>query len=94
MELSPRLFWDSDPEAIDYERHARHVIERVVTRGTLEEWRAILKFYGQERVKSEVLQIRSLDERSLHFLAAFFETPIQSFRCCTEGQYSLTHSPY
>lgn len=94
MKLNPRLFWDSNPEAIDHELHVRHVVERVVTRGTLEDWRAILKHYGHKRVGTEALQIRSLDERSLHFLSAFFETPIESFRCCTEGQYSLTHSPY
>jgi hypothetical protein len=94
MKLNARLFWDTDPTKVDYDRHSRHVIERVSTRGTLEEWREIVRYYGVERIKSEALQIRSLDAKTLHFLSAFLNTPISQFRCYTEGQLNPAHSPY
>ena len=94
MKLNPRLFWDTDINTIDYERHARHVIERVATRGTLEEWRSIVLHYGKDRVKAEAVRIRSLDPRTLHFLSAFFDLPISEFRCYTNELLNPAHSPY
>ena len=94
MELDPRLFWDSDPSKIDYERHVRHIIERVVTRGTLEEWRTIVRYYGKERIKEEAVQIRDLDPKSLAFLSVVLRTPISEFRCYTQQLLNPTPSPY
>ncbi len=94
MELSNRLFWDVDPTNVDYQRHARLVIERVSTRGTLDEWRAIVRYYGKERIRQEATQIASLDPRTLHFLSSNLEVPISEFRCYTKGQLNPAHSPY
>jgi hypothetical protein len=44
------LFWDTNPENIDFEKHARQVIERVVTRGKMEDWFIIQDFYGMDRI--------------------------------------------
>ena len=38
MNLSKTLFWDTDPTKIDYEKNARHIIERVLQRGDLSDW--------------------------------------------------------
>ncbi len=39
--LNKALFWDTDYQDIDYEKHARFVIERVVTRGNLKDWKEL-----------------------------------------------------
>jgi hypothetical protein len=81
MNLNKALFWDTDYEKLDYERHARKIIERVITRGTLQDWWEIKKYYGKERIKSEIVTVRSLDKLSLNFCSNYFNVPKTEFRC-------------
>lgn len=80
-QLSPFLFWDTNMQNVDYEKHARQIIERVVSRGTIKDWLKIRAYYGIERIKGEVVKIRSLDELTLHFLSTIFHIPKTQFRC-------------
>jgi hypothetical protein len=79
--LSPGLFWDTDSNALDWYTHARYVMERVLTRGTLEDWREIVRFYGVERIGTEVVQIRFLDRKTLSFCSVVLDIPKEQFRC-------------
>jgi hypothetical protein len=79
--LSPFLFWDTQQQNIDFDKHARQIIERVVTRGTIEDWLKIKAYYGLERIKEEVVKIRSLDRLTLHFLSTIFQIPKTQFKC-------------
>ncbi len=85
--LSPVLFWDTDPEKIRWEEKAAYVISRAVMYGTKEDWNAIKIYYGLERIKEEMVKVRYLDPKSLHFLSLILETPKEKFRC-----YSLMQS--
>ena len=38
MNLSKTLFRDTDIKKLDYEKHARHIIQRVLMRGMLSDW--------------------------------------------------------
>ncbi len=44
MDLSKSLFWDTDINKVDYEKHARKIIERVLMRGTLDDWFEIKRY--------------------------------------------------
>lgn len=82
-QLSTHLFWDTPAQSIDVERHARWLIQRVLQRGRLSDWQVLLNYYGRERISVEVLKIRTLDQRTLHFLSTGFDLPIAAFRCST-----------
>jgi len=45
------LFWDTDLGKIDWEKHARYVIQRVFERGTHEQKQELLRFYGAAKIK-------------------------------------------
>ena len=47
------LFWDVNPDKIDFSKRKRYVIERVFERGNNEEILEVLKFYG----KNECIRI-------------------------------------
>lgn len=53
--LRATLFWDTDVETIDWEKHYKNVIQRVFERGNTIEKREITRFYGDEKVQ-QVLQ--------------------------------------
>jgi len=44
------LFWDTDIDKIDWQRHKRDVIRRVFERGTEAEIKEIISFYGEKTV--------------------------------------------
>ena len=94
LNISEYLFWDTDINSLDKEKHARFIIGRVIMRGTLEDWKTIKKVYGLSRIKSEMLSIRHLDKVSLSFLSAYFNTPKNKFRCYIQSQSQPQHWDY
>jgi hypothetical protein len=54
--LSKQAFWDIDMEKIDYQKNARHVVEKVIERGTEEDFINVLNYYGFKKVKELSLQ--------------------------------------
>jgi hypothetical protein len=79
--LRPTLFWDVDYEAIQWNKNYRFIIERVLERGTFEEWQTIKQYYGLERIKEAALQARWLNKKVWHFCSLYFEEPLENFRC-------------
>ncbi|MCC7317679.1 MAG: hypothetical protein IT219_04060 [Bacteroidales bacterium] len=94
MKLSRVLFWDTDYDAIDWDGKARYVIERVVTYGTMADWRAIQSYYGMDRIRDEMLQSRELDPKTLRFLSSLFDIPQEQFRCYSYIQSNRLHWEY
>jgi hypothetical protein len=86
MQLSKTLFWDTDLQQVNWDEHARFVIERVLTRGGLEDWREILHYYGLDKIKAESLQMRYLDKLTLNFCCTLFSIPKEQFRCYKQPQ--------
>jgi len=82
-EFSKALFWDVEVDFLDMETHARFIIGRVVSRGNMTDWNLLKKLYGKKKIQQETLQIRSLDQKSVSFLSAYFAKEKTDFRCCT-----------
>lgn len=86
MNLTKGLFWDTDFNTINYQKHSRKVVERVLTMGTLSDWYEIKNYYGLDRIKDEATQIRYLDNETLNFCCEFFNLKKEDFRCYTFQQ--------
>lgn len=94
LRLPAILFWDIDSSKLDYDAKTRYVIGRVVMYGTLADWKAILAYYGSNRVRDEMLQERYLDKKTLSFLSFYFEIPKTKSRCYTLQPSILPHWNY
>lgn len=88
------LFWDIDINMLDYDKHTRFIIERVLLKGDLPDWFELKKIYGTERIKKEILQIRYLDKKTLSFLSLIFDIPKEKFRCYNIKQYTRSYWNY
>ena len=86
--LSTRLFWDVNPDQLDWEKDMPLIITRVAERGTLEEWRAIVRRYGMVKIIAVAKEVRSMDLLAVNFLAQISGTPITEFRCYNSKQLS------
>lgn len=86
VDFSKNLFWDVDETTLDDQEHRRFIIERVLTRGLLTDWWALIRLYDWETIKTEIVQIRYLDKRTLNFCSTFFHIPKTTFRCYNQPQ--------
>ena len=94
MELSVQLFWDTNLKMLDYQKHARFIMERVFKYGSWKEVKTILSFYGDEKIKTETVQIREMDKKTLNFLSVLLNIPKQNFRCYTTDVSIRRHWNY
>ena len=79
--LSKHLFWDIDPNLLEWERSKKTIIERVIERGSLEEWVCIVKVYTLEGIVNTAKTFRSMSPIDLNFIATISNTPKEEFRC-------------
>jgi len=94
LTLRKSLFWDVDVQTIDLEKHKYSVVERIVQRGRLEEFKAMIQYYGKEAVKETLLNIRHLDKVTLSFCSCYFNVPESEFRCYKLAQLNPEHWDY
>ncbi len=93
-QLSKGLFWDVDFENIDWERNAPYVVQRVLDKGSWENFKTILEYYGKSRIKEIIIKLRYMDKRTLHFCSVYFIIPLNEFRCYNIRQSSRIHWDY
>ncbi len=74
------LFWDTDMNPEDYHLYPRQVIERVMSRGNLEDWNLLKSIFGIEKIKETIKDLRYMHPKLLQANATLFNIPIQEFR--------------
>lgn len=92
--LSNTLFWDTDISTLDAQKHALTIVERVLTRGTWDEFKLTLKFYGKTKVAKLVSQIRYLDDIVLEFCVTYFNLKKNDLECYKNKQLNGAHWNY
>ena len=89
-----RIFWDVNFEQIDYDAKANFVIERVFSRGDVEDIRQCRRYYGDEKVTSVLLNAKYLPLHTIHLASAVIDRPLNEFRCYKLRQLNPGHFPY
>ena len=65
--LSPVLFWDVDPATVRWDEHRRWLLQRVLERGTWEDWLVIDDTVSSEEL-SKLEPSLDLQDRERNFL--------------------------
>ena len=89
-----RIFWDVDPEKLDFEKRASFIIERVFERGDVEDIRMCRRFYGDEKIGIVLLNAKYLPLRKIYLASAILDKPLTAFRCYTLRQLTPELYPY
>ena len=50
-----KLFWDSDPNILDLEKHKKSIIARTLNYGTLGDWKWLKDKYGNDAITEVTL---------------------------------------
>jgi hypothetical protein len=72
-ELSPDLFWDVRRDAVDVDKNRRWLVERVLTRGRLEDVRLIARHISYPALREVAPRLR-IEPRERHFLEWILES--------------------
>lgn len=70
--FNPNLFWDCNPDLIDFKKNQRYVIERVLTRGFIEDFYILLKIYTPDEIRNALRKSKELDPKTINFCSTFF----------------------
>ncbi len=89
-----RIFWDVNPEKIDYDTKANWVIERVFERGDVADIRQCRRYYGDEKVAEALTMAKWLSLRTVYFAAAILDNKPEDYRCFTTAQSTPEHWIY
>jgi len=81
LEVRKTLFWDVSKESLDPERNRHLIIERVITRGNLNEFSALLHFYGMRKIRNTLKNMPALDRKSMNFVITFFNIDPKELEC-------------
>ena len=71
--INTALLWEYDLETFNYEKSYKIVIERVLERGNLTEWREMVSLYSNEQILETIEWSAQLDKRDKDF-SIFFLT--------------------
>ena len=73
-DLPGHLLWEYDLETFSYDGSYKIVIERVLQLGNLQEWREILRYYGERKVFETIEWSAQLDRRGKDFSRFFLKS--------------------
>jgi len=89
--LSPHLFWDVDRSQVNVKKHLPFIIARVMQYGKIEDWKTLQEKVGLVKIAKVAKELRSLDDKSMHFIANLTDTPIEDFLCYRLKQSTQTY---
>lgn len=89
--ISPLPFWDVKYETLDIEKDKTFIIGKVMNFGGLSDFKAVIKYYGKETIKQEVVKIPFFQKEVLSFLCFYFELNKEDFECYNRRQLMPQH---
>lgn len=84
--ISASLLWEYDLNIFDYQDMKALVIQRVIERGRMDDFYAMLNLYGLREVENTIKKIKCLNKKDMNFVSVVFKIPFEELRCYTEKQ--------
>jgi len=91
LNIRSSLFWDVDPDILSEENNRTLIIERVLNLGNLEEWKEIVRYYGLETIKAEVVKAGDLFPKTVAFVESYLKIPKKELRCYIKKRLTLAY---
>ncbi len=82
--LSKSLFWDVNPEALEWEKNKQLIIERTLARGLTHEVDKIFSVYNLEDIKEALLKSKTLDKKSANYFSIKLNIPLSHIHVAPE----------
>ncbi|HHT22024.1 MAG TPA: hypothetical protein GXZ87_01760 [Bacteroidales bacterium] len=91
-EISKSLLWEYDLSKFDWDAMRVLVVQRVIERGWLDDFYAMIRLYGGiENVREIIKEIPALSPKDMNFVVHFFEIEKEELKCYTRKQLREKH---
>ena len=80
-QLTKGLFWNFDTEKLDYLKHKKYIIERILEAGLENDEIIMWKLYPYEDIKNVALDIENLDEDKVTYMSFVLKVKETEFKC-------------
>ena len=86
--ISKHLFWDIDISSIDWQKMKNFVVQRVIERGGMNDFYAMLRIYGGKEVVADIIKGLPvvLSPRDEAFVKAVFNLKKEDLQCYKRKQ--------
>jgi len=85
------LFWDVDLKELDSQKNKKFIIKRILSRGSLDDFRWASSYYGKKLIKDVLIKNRTLDAKSQNFWQLYFNIDKSK---CVQTQLTKKHSAF
>lgn len=85
------LFWEFNRDEVDMYLMKSTIIQRVIERGRINDFYAILNIYGPKEVKKTITELSYLSDRDIAFVCAIFQLKKTDLKCYLKKQSAVTH---
>ena len=85
------MLWEFDLEKFDWQKMRNEVVQRVLERGRMDDFYAILNLYGVEGVKAALREIPYMNDKDMNFACIAFDLRKEELKCYTRKQSMPLH---
>lgn len=89
--VRPSLLWEYDLNRFDWQSMRNIVVQRVLERGRMDDFYAILNLYGEEGVKDALRNIPYMNDKDMNFACIAFNLKKEELKCFTRKQSRPQH---
>jgi hypothetical protein len=84
--ISKKAFWDVSFNNIDFEKSSLFIMEKVFNYGDWNDQIKIMRYYGLDRIRAEIVKASYLRKPVLSFLCTILHLEKTDFECYTKMQ--------
>ena len=90
-QIRKSLLWEYDLNKFDWPLMRDVVVQRVVERGRMDDFYAVLNLYGEEGVLEAIKKIPFLNQKDMSFVCSVFDLKKEELECYTRTQSNIQH---
>jgi len=83
------LLWEYDLNRFNWDDMRTLVVQRVIERGRMDDFYAVLNLYGVEQFKQTVRELPVMNRKDIAFVCTVFGLPEKELKCYTQKQFRL-----
>ena len=85
------LFWEYESDKLNWQEMKVVIVQRVIERGRMEDFYAIINLYGIEGVKETIKKIPYLNPKDMTFVSSVFEIKKEDLKCYSKKPLKNQH---
>lgn len=85
------LFWEYEFDKINWQEMKVVIVHRVIERGRMDDFYAIINLYGIEGVKETIKEIPYLNSKDMAFVSSVFEIKKEELKCYSKKPLKNQH---